>query len=726
MMNFLSRIKATPTLLQMEAVECGAAALGIIMRHYGLFLPLEQLREECGVNRDGSNALNIIKAARRFGMTAQGYRLKADDVAKKGLPAIIHWNFNHFVVLEGFKGGKAYLNDPAVGHRSVDMEEFRSAYTGIAMVVKPGEGFQPGGSKFNVWRAIVDKLSTEKMAVAFVVLIGLMLILPGLATPVFNQTFVDDILSGAHPNWMEYLLVVMAVIGALNLGLTALQSWCLTRWQTKLTIRDSGVFFWHVLRLPMSFFQQRFSGEIAMRVSLNEKVSTVLTGQAATVGLDFFIAVFFLLLLIQYSWRLTLIGVFFSLINIALFYLVRKRLLELSLRVQQEQGKVMAAAINGFQAMETLKANGNEADFFSRWSGYYAKYSRGSDEIASVSRLLVVGPQFFGAINTALIMLIGGFQIMDGLMTAGVFMAFRSLMDSFQAPLNKILGLSQTLQSTEMEMQRLGDVLNYDIDRKNYPAAEPAWAGPAKLSGRVELENVTFGYSPLEKPLISDFNLTIEPGRWVALIGSSGSGKSTIARVVSNLFHPWSGAIKFDGHARADVPKEVLVNSIACVSQEVSIFSGTVRENLSLFDSSLPDRDIQAAARDARIHDDIVRLEGGYEHEVAEGGANFSGGQRQRLEIGRALSGNPSILILDEATSALDPITEENVLTNIRRRGCSCLVVAHRLSAFRDCDEIIVLENGIPVQRGTHSAMIGVDGPYRRLVAQQDEAKAEA
>ncbi len=713
-----SSIARTPTLLQMEAVECGAASLGIIMRYYGLYLPLEELRQECGVNRDGSNAVNILKAARRHHMEAKGYQCPVKELAGHGFPLIIHWNFNHFVVLEGFHRGKAYLNDPAVGHRTVPMDEFSAAFTGIVIRIRPAEGFRKGGKRFSIVGAVAKKLLTEKLALAFILIAGLMLVVPRLMFPVLNQVFVDDILSGKHRGWLFDFLLLMALVCVLLGCLTALSRWCLTRWQAKFTLRDSGVFFWHILRLPINFFQQRFSGEIAIRVGFNEKVANVLTGEAATAALDMLIAVFFLLLLLQYSWRLTLIGVGFTVLNILLFQMVRKRLLELALRVQQDAGMAMSVAINGLQAIETLKANGNENDFFSKWAGHQAKYLKGTQEIELTSQFLVVGPLFLNAANVAVIMLFGGLEIMDGIMTAGVFMAFRGLMDQFQQPLDRMMGLGQTLQTTEMQMQRLGDVLNYPVDSANYPAEPPAEIGVDKLSGRVEARGITFGYSPLAAPLIENFNLHIEPGRWVALVGGSGSGKSTLSRVVSGLYQEWEGTVLLDGLPRQEIPKEVKVNSIACVSQDISTFSGTIRENLSLFDAATPEADIQRAAADACIADDISRLAGGYDHLMAEGGANFSGGQRQRLELARALAVNPSLLILDEATSALDPVTEERILRNIRRRGCSCLMVAHRLSAFRDCDEIIVLENGKPVQRGTHSEMMRTDGPYRKLVAE--------
>jgi NHLM bacteriocin system ABC transporter peptidase/ATP-binding protein len=713
----------------MEAAECGAAALGIILHFFGQIVPLETLRSECGVNRDGSKAGNVVKAARKFGMEASGRRMSAEmvlsEVYKKGIPMIIHWNFNHFIVLEGSKGSSVFLNDPAVGHRTVDKEEFVGSFTGVALLLAPGPEFKRGGKKFSVTKEVARKLVREKGALVFILIVGLLMIVPGLAKPVFDELFVDEILSGRHSGWMPNLAFAMGVAVLVSGLLSFLRQLVLIKWQTKLTLSDSSEFLWHVLRLPVAFFQQRFSGEIAMRVSFNETVANSLTGEAATALLDIFVALFYLILLVQYSPSLTAIGLFFTCLNVLLMSVLRKRLTEMSMRVQQESGKALGTAVNGLQVIETLKANGNEADFFSKWAGYKAKENEGVQEINLSAQAMSAAPAFFNGLNVALIMLVGGFGIMDGLMSTGIFMAFRSLMANFQEPVTKLLSLAQTLKTTEVQMQKLNDVRRYETDKINYPEQTAQPIGKNKLTGLVEFRDVSFGYSPLDPPLIENFNFTLKPGRWVALVGASGSGKSTVAKLTSGLYPAWSGKVLFDGLERTDIPKDVLVGSIACIDQEIYLFSGSVRENLSLFDPSVPENDILAGARDAMINDDITALEGGYDYRISEDGSNFSGGQRQRLEIARALAVNPSLLIFDEATSALDPVTEEAVLTNIRRRGCACLMVAHRLSAFRDCDEIIVLEFGKVVQRGTHNQMITEDGPYRILVSSQTGSVSE-
>ena len=730
-----SRVKV-PTVLQMEATECGAAALAMVLAHYGLWIPLEMLRQECGVNRDGSKASCVLRAARARHCKADGYRWTASDILKlipdKPFPLIIHWEFNHFVVLEGIKDGVCYLNDPGMGRRTVPFEEFRTSYTGVALRIEPGEGFVKEGKRYNVFADIWAKLREDKWAATFIVILELCAIIPGLASPVMSQIFMDDILTRKHPDWMFNFCLAMTFSFLVTGALSLLRAVVLTAWQRKLTLADSSSYFWHLLRLPMQFFHQRYAAEVAGRVGFNESIAGVLSGPAATAVLDLLVAVFYLLLLLQYNVTLTLIGVAFSSVGIIMFFAMRRHLTDLNMRIQQDAGKAYGVAMNGLRMIETIKANGDEADFFTKWSGYQTKVLSASQETAMWSMSVTLLPTLLGGINGALIMTFGGFSIMDGAMTAGMFMAFQNLMGSFQAPVNALLGLGSTLQTTEMQMQRLNDVRRYKVDSLNFPTDDAVGAKAAypcaserifprdRLSGELTLTDVAFGYSPLEKPLLTDFNMHVKPGGWVAVVGASGSGKSTLAKIVTGLYEEWSGTVAFDGIPRRKLPRAVILNSVAAVDQDIFLITGTVADNIALFDSSVQKIDIVQAAQDACIHDDILKLDGGYEAKVAEGGLNFSGGQRQRLEIARALANNPSLLVLDEATSALDPITEKKVLENIRHRGCSCLIVAHRLSTIRDCDEIIVLERGAIVERGTHREMMKHDGPYRRLIEERE------
>ena len=729
-----------PTVLQMEATECGAAALGMVLAYYGLWIPLEKLRAECGVNRDGSKAKCVIEAARNRGCEADGYRLSAADLLEMSeeddedeedgplFPLIIHWEFNHFVVLEGIENGRAYLNDPSIGRRSVPWEEFRTSYTGVSMRILPGEGFKKAGHRYNVFKDVAQKLIEDRWALAFILLLELCAIIPGLASPVMSQIFLDDILTRKHPDWMTNFCLAMTGAFILSGVMAWLRAVVLTQWQRKLTLADSSSYFWHLLKLPMQFFHQRYAAEVAGRVGFNESIAGTLSGPAATAALDFFVAIFYLLLLLQYHVGLTLIGVAFSSVEIILFFAMRRHLTDLNMRIQQDAGKAYGVAMNGLRMIETIKAGGDESDFFTKWSGYQTKVLMGSQETTLWALSVRLLPTLLAGINGALIMTVGGFSIMEGTMTAGMFMAFQQLMGSFQAPVNALVGLGSTLQTTEMQMQRLNDVRCYETDSLNFPpeGETKKAADLDSLSGDVELKDVSFGYSPLEAPLLEHFNLHVLPGRWVAVVGASGSGKSTLAKIVTGLYEEWSGEVRFDGRLRRDIPRKVIVGSLAAVDQDIFLLGGTVAENIALFDRTARRSDIVEAAKDACIHDEILKLNGGYEAAVQEGGMNFSGGQRQRLEIARALAANPSILVLDEATSALDPITEKTVLDNIRHRGCTCLIVAHRLSTIRDADEIIVLSRGEIVERGTHREMIKHDGPYRRLIEEREQEEMES
>ncbi|ORT99736.1 ABC-type bacteriocin/lantibiotic exporter [Anaerovibrio sp. JC8] len=721
------RVKV-PTVLQMEATECGAAALGMVLAHYGLWIPLEKLRAECGVNRDGSKASCVVRAARKNHCEANGYRWTVNDLLKllpqKPFPLIIHWEFNHFVVLEGIKDDTVYLNDPAMGRRTVKLEEFRTSYTGVSLHITPGPDFVKSGKRYNVYKDIFKKLKEDRWAATFIFVLELCAIIPGLAAPVMSQIFMDDILTKKHPDWMTNFCIAMTVSFIISGIITWLRAVVLTFWQRKLTLADSSSYFWHLLKLPMQFFHQRYAAEVASRVGFNESIAGVLSGPAATAVLDLFVAIFYLLLLLQYNVTLTLIGVAFLSVEIILFFATRRYLTDLNMRIQQDAGKAYGVSMNGLRMIETIKANGDESDFFTKWAGYQTKVLTASQETAMWSMSVKMLPALLSGINGALIMTIGGFSIMEGAMTAGMFMAFQHLMGSFTAPVNALVGLGSTLQTTEMQMQRLNDVRCYEIDRLNFPTEEDEAQKDFpndRLSGDVRLEDVSFGYSPLEKPLLEHFNLHAKPGQWIAVVGASGSGKSTLAKIITGLYEEWSGTLSFDGVPRRQLPRQVVVGSLASVDQDIFLISGTVAENITLFDNTVRKSDIVAAAKDACIHEDIIKLERGYDFQVAEGGMNFSGGQRQRLEIARALAVNPSILVLDEATSALDPITEKIVLENIRHRGCTCIIVAHRLSTIRDCDEIIVLSQGKVVERGTHREMMKHDGPYKLLIEEREQ-----
>ncbi len=726
------RVK-TPTLLQMEAVECGAAALGIVMRYHGLFLALEQLRLECGVSRDGSKASNVLRAARRFHLESKGYKHETAALYTMPKPLIIFWNFNHFLVLEGFKSGKVFLNDPAVGPRTITHDELDASFTGVVLEIKPGPEFKRGGDKPSLIPGLIRRLRGSRTALLYAVLTGLFLVVPGLVVPTFNRVFVDEFLVAGHHEWVRPLLLAMLLTAAMRMGLTWLQGHALLRFQTKLALTSSAKFFSHVLRLPVEFFAQRFAGEIGSRVQINDTVAQLLSGQLATTLLDGVVIIFYGALMFQYDAVLTLTCILLSLLNIVAVRLVSRSRVDGSRRLLQEHGKLMGTAMGGLQMIETLKATGGEDSFFGRWAGYQAKALKAKQALGLSGQIVNAVPPLLSTVTTTVVLGLGGFRVMNGFLTMGMLVAFQTLLSSFIRPINTFVGLGSQLQELEGDMNRLDDVLRYEQDpaytRHQVDAGgkgtsnggavsvkESGLLNVIKLSGNVELRNVTFGYSKLEGPLIENFNLVIEPGKRVALCGGSGSGKSTVAKLVSGLYRPWSGEVLIDGVPREEIPPSLLTNSVGLVDQEIFLFEGTVRDNLGMWDTTIPETNITQAARDACIAEVIAARPDGFNSRVEEGGANFSGGQRQRLEIARALVGNPTFMILDEATSALDPATEKNIENNLRRRGCACLIVAHRLSTIRDCDEIIVMRRGKIVQRGTHDEMKQIDGPYSLLI----------
>lgn len=713
-----ARRMKVPTVLQMEAVECGAAALAMVLECFGRIVPLEELRSECGVSRDGSKASNVIKAARSYGLMAKGYRREPEQLRFMQGPMILHWNFNHFLVLEGFKKGRAYLNDPASGPRVVSEEELDAAFTGVVLTFEPGPDFEKGGARRSLLGALKQRLTHSYAAMVFVILAGLALVIPGLVIPTFTQIFVDDILVKELHGWIQPLLLAMMGTVIIYGLLSWLQQTYLLRLETRMALSTSSKFLLHVLKLPMVFFTQRSAGDIGNRVGINDRIAQLLSGQLATTVLNMVLIAFYGLLMIQYDVVLTLIGVAVAVLNIVALKMVARKRVDLNQGLLQDRGKMISVAMGGLQTIETLKATGSESDFFTRWSGYFAKVTNKEQRLGVYTQLLTAVPPTLMALSAALILGIGGLRIMNGEMSMGMLVAFQVLMVSFVSPINSMVNLGSTLQEVEGDMNRLDDVLRYDQDEQvvDHAAAVLPEEQPAKLMGRLELRDVTFGYSPLEAPLIENFNLTIRPGERVALVGGSGSGKSTLAKIVSGLYKPWSGAIYFGDQRREDIPPSVMNNSFAVVDQDIFLFEGTVRENLTLWDKTIPEADIIQAAKDACIHDVIAERPIAYASQIEEGGRNFSGGQAQRLEIARALAGKPTILVLDEATSALDPTTEQRIDDHIRRRGCACLIIAHRLSTIRDCDEIIVLDRGKVVQRGTHEALKGVDGPYKRLI----------
>ncbi len=710
--------KKVPSILQMEAVECGAASLAMIFAHYRLYLPLEILRADCGVTRDGVKASNILKAARRYGFNARGFRKEPEDLKNMPMPVIIHWNFNHFVVLEGFVKDKVYINDPGSGPKVISGEEFDLAFTGVVLTFEPGPEFKPAGKKSSLVSSLQNWLSGSNAAITYLILIGLLMVIPGLIVPAFSKIFIDDILLGGKGDWLKPLLWAMGAVLLLQATLTWLQQHYLLKMETKIALSNAGKFFWHIFRLPVLFFQQRSTGDISNRMQSNDKVAAFLSRELAETAIGLLTIGFYFMVMLQYSVYLALVTLLVALLSIAYLIYSSNKIETLNKKLLQDKGKVMGFSVSGLHIIETLKASGSETDFFSKWSGYHAKEINAQQRLGKTTSVLLQLPEFLSEFANVIVLFVGGLIIINGNLTIGSLIAFQGLLGSFMTPVSGLTQMGMKLKQVQGDINRLEDVFKYSIDENISREVELENEEDAykKLEGYIEIKDLSFGYNPWDPPLIEGFNLSLKPGSRIALIGGSGSGKSTVARLITGIFQPWLGEILFDGVSREKLPRSVIINSMSVVDQDISLFDGTIKDNLTMWDDTISEFNIIRAAKDACIHDDIALRDKGYDHKVSEDGANFSGGQRQRLEIARALTGNPSILILDEATSALDVHTEKLVDENIRRRGCTCVIVAHRLSTIRDCDEIIVMDRGKIVQRGIHDELKNVEGLYAQLV----------
>ena len=705
----------TPTVLQMEAVECGAASLAMVLAHHKCWVPLEELRLRSGVSRDGTKASNILKAARHYGLSAKGFRKEPEELSALPVPSIIHWNFNHFVVFEGFAGKDAHINDPAYGHRRVSREEFSESFTGVVLAMEPGADFTRGGAPPALIGALWERLQGSGTCVSLVLLMSLLLIVPGVVTPVFAKVFVDDILIGGLNDWLGPLLLGMAATALLRAAMLWLQSHYLLKLESKLALAMASRFVWHLLRLPVVFFTQRHAGDLANRFTANDDVARLLSSGLATTVLSLATSVLFLMVMLAINLTLALVVLPITLINILALRLVAHYRATAAQRLMKDRSALMGATVGIVRSIETIKAGGLEQDSFGRWAGFHAKTMATSRDLDRAGAALSVVPPLLTGLGIAALLGVGGMQVMAGKISVGDLVAFLALAAAFADPIGQILNMGTALQEIKGGLASVRDVLAYTPDtRFLHDGDTERW--PARLQGEVTLRAVTFGYNSQEPPLIIDFDLSVRPGRRVALVGASGSGKSTLGRLVSGLYAPWSGSIEIDGQPIGAIPRSVLANSVAYVDQDVFLFQGSVRQNVTLWDGSVDDVALSAALKDSAVFDEVAVRPGRQDAEVAEGGINFSGGQRQRLEIARALSGDPAVLILDEATAALDPVVEKEIDESIRRRGCTCIIIAHRLSTIRDCDEIVVLQEGRVVGRGPHSTLIESCDEYRRLI----------
>lgn len=715
---FYIRVK-TPTVIQMEVVECGAASLGIILGYFGKYVTLEELRTACGVTRDGVNALSILSAAENYGLKCEGFRLELEELYDMPLPLIAYWNFEHFIVIEGFSREGVFVNDPAFGPMTITYEELDSSFTGLALTFSLTDKFVKSGKPESVISGIVNRLKVQKTAFLFSIIVGFCLIVPKLALPAFAQIFIDEIFVNQSFTWQNGFLLSMAVIAVIALSFEFLQFLTLGRLFIQLSIDFSYKYFYHVLRLPIGFYAQRFSGEIANRADINNSVAQMIFQKLAILIIDVMMVIFFGVIMFYYDPLVAALGISMTLCNLAIMsYLFRSRK-DAYASFQQSVGKSMGYAIGILGNIETIKAASSEYKTFNRWAGYYTKTLNAQQIIAKKEVIAGAIPTFLETLTTIAVLGLGSYRVISGSLTIGMLIALRILMANFMSPITRLVDFSQQIRLLQVDISRLDDVLKNPIDPVLVREEEETEI--FKLQGEVEFKNVTFGFNPLSDPILSDVSFKLTPGQSLGLVGPTGCGKSTIAKLLAGLYEPWSGEIVFDGISKKELARSVITESLMMVEQDPYIFAGSVKDNITCFEILPEQHDMIKAAQDACIHDDIMLRKGGYELQLESEGKNLSGGQRQRLEIARALIKKPVILIMDEATSALDSETELKVTNNIRRLGCTLIVIAHRLSTVRHCDEIVVLDKGKVKQRGHHQQLFDEGGPYRELVELENE-----
>ena len=710
-------VARVPVIMQLEALECGAACLAMVMAYYRKWVPLEQARVDCGVSRDGSKAKNILLAARSYGFVANGYRAELEAIKEKvAYPCIIHWNFNHFVVLDGFRGNTAVINDPARGVVRVPMQEFDESFTGVVIQIQPGEQFVPGGKPKSPLAFARKRLKGAGSAVAFVMLTTVISYLFGLINPVMTRIFYERLLNGKNPEWLYPFIGVMALLCVLQLTVQWINTIYSLRIDGKMTVMGSTSYMWKVLHLPMVFFTQRMTGDIVGRQSANASIAGTLVDTLAPLALNTIMMFVYLVFMIRYNLTLTLVGLGSVALNLALGQYMSRRRVNLTRVQMRDESKLASATVAGISMTETIKASGAENGFFQKWAGYQASVNAQNVKFEKMNARFGIIPAFISTAANYIVLFFGVLYAMQGNFTVGMITIFQGYMGSFLSPAMTLIGAGQTIQEMRTSMERVEDVMQYpdDPNVKDEPIREDE--DYSKLTGQMELKHVTFGYSRLAEPLIRDFSMTLKPGSRVAFVGTSGCGKSTLSKLISGLYQPWSGEILYDGKPISAIPRGVFTSSVAVVDQDITLFEDTVANNIRMWDESIADFEVIIAARDAQIHSDILKRPGGYNGMLTEDGKDLSGGQRQRLEIARVLAQDPSVIILDEATSALDARTEYDVVRAIQRRGITCIVIAHRLSTIRDCDEIIVMNKGQVIERGTHEELFAKGGYYTELI----------
>ena len=715
-------VAKVPVIIQMEALECGAACLCMCMAYYSKWIPLEQVRKDCGVSRDGSSAANILAAARNYGFEADGYKVEPEVLREEGeFPCIVHWEFDHFVVVNGFRGNKVYLNDPARGNCVVSYERFDEAFTGVCILLTPTEEFEPSGKRRTVWSFASKRLKGAKAAMWFMTATTLIGSLVAILTAVQSRIFLDEMLEGNEPQLFLPFILCLSILALIQIVMEWIKAIYSLRINGKMDIVGNSTYMWKVLRLPIEFFSQRMAGDIQQRKDTNAMIAEQIVNIIAPLLLNSIMMVFYLVVMLRYSWLLSMVGILSVLIQLLLSRVIASKRINITRVMMRDKGKLTGYTVSGLEMIENIKATGAENGYFEKWSGYQASVNTQNVRFTKIQYYLGMVPSLVAEVLNVTVTVLGVWLVIRGEFTPGMIFAFQGFLASFMSPAVSLISSGQQMQEMRTNMERIEDVMEYPDDEvmDNDTEDVDEERSYTKLSGNLSMRHVTFGYSRLEPPLIRDFNLELKKGQSVAFVGASGCGKSTLSKLISNLYQPWAGEVLFDGKSASQIDRSVFTGSVSVVDQDIILFEDPISDNIKMWDNSIEDFEMILAARDAQIHETIMQREDAYKHKMIEDGKDFSGGERQRLEIARVLALDPTIIVMDEATSALDARTEYEVVHAIRERGITCIVIAHRLSTIRDCDEIIVLDHGDVVERGTHDQLMALDGRYKQLVSNE-------